>query len=49
MGLVTMNGQEDNATKDGGHPPWFDHCDEDFVTLQKIIVEPILLESSSIM
>lgn len=32
-------------TEDGGHPPWFDRRDKDFVTLQKIILEPILLES----
>ena len=35
----------EEVTEDGGHPPWFDRRDKDFVTLQKIILEPILLES----
>jgi len=27
------------------HPPWFDRRDKDFAALQKVILEPTLLES----
>jgi len=27
------------------HPPWFDRRDNDFIALQKVILEPTLLDS----
>lgn len=27
------------------HPPWFDRRDKDFAALQKVILEPTLLDS----
>ena len=48
MSVMSMNGLEDSDHGDLGtdeqHPPWFDRRDKDFAALQKVILEPTLLE-----
>ena len=47
---MTMNGMEDNVITRNlflmtSIPPWFDRRDKDFAALQKVILEPTLLDS----